>query len=1690
MAKTLSSASIATSNTILAWHVTQSVDALTGTDAYDITISGSLQTTGSVGISGLLSATPGITHQLTASNAVSSSYAATASFASSVPPGVGSKWSGSNPITRDGNVEITGSLTVSGSGGKYIITQRLQSYNNGDSSNFIAGLGAGGNLTQYPNDNVVIGYNALDAQTGLNADSYNVVIGSQAASDVNVSEKFGNNVMIGYAAGFKAQGGDNVAIGSEALKANAGSANPSQSIAIGRKALEDIQNANGNIAIGYYVGESTMVQGDENIFIGNYVNSSGYGGIDTSKQLKIGYKTIIPLSASLETGDVLFPSTASAAYFSGDGSNLTGISAGLWTGSSGTITRESDVEITGSLIVSGSNSYLRMNTSTVAIGYGSSTLDDWGSNNYNTYLGAYAGKQSRNLVEENVGIGYKALESNYNGDENVAIGFEAISQQSSPGNWNVGVGFKALRSSNAGNSNTAVGHNAVGGGSISGTGNVVLGYRAGYSLTSANQNIFIGYETGDTTSFTGDNNILIGPGLETATASTSKDLRIGSSSIITISGSLATGDLIFLSTASAAHFSASGVVYGETGSFSHLQGNSPFTIGDQVTFQQPTTASRLLISGSTTSTLDTARLRVGNYFANGGAAVSQAEELYLSGSGVQRSVIESSDNSAVLQLRSPSGQATVIDFEEGGQQRWVIGVSASNENFIIATGSALSEGVLFQVNRTSKDVEITNNISASAVSASTYYGDGSNLSNISSTPFPFTGDAVITGSLTISGSFNSFKVESSNIVLGAGAGANMTSAATNNVIIGTNAGDAGVTGDKNVFLGEAAGGGNTSGNYNTYVGYQAGLSKDTESENVIIGYRAGEAGAASQVAIGYFTGNPNTQDQNIAIGKLASRYSVSGRNTSIGYSAGLAYAAGGSVSVGYYAAGGGNGNDKSAGEHNVAIGDYTLYGDSTNGQDGSGNIALGYYAGKDIETGDGNIIIGSGSLGSAAISNQLRIGHNGTHIISGSLATGDVIFASTASAAYFSGDGSKLTNLPVSSLWKDETTYISSSVSIKVDGNITASGNISSSSDVQGASLTTDQYIKHNGDTDTYISFLDDEIRFEAGNLLMFDIHKKGSAPHEVTVNEGGNNVDFLIEDDSGDTYFIADASTTRVGIGSGNTTPSATLHVSGGGTTNVLVEGDITTTNLIITSSGTVLPSIESSDGIAALKLKSGGSHAYIDMDEGDAQRWIAGMYTNDNSYRIASGSAFASNTLFELDQDGKITVQSDISSSAASTASFGTYIGDGSQLSNISSTPFPFNGDAVITGSLLISGSGQFRMDSDDVVLGAGAGRALDSNTSNNILIGNKAGYDITSGDNNVILGQSAGENTNADADDNIILGYQAGYNAVSKNILIGTQAGQGGASYNNVIIGYQAGYSATSNTAYNVIIGYQAGFDTTGQYNTVIGYTAGQDIDAGDYNINIGYDVSSTSGTDNELLIGKQSVIAISASLTTGYLHDVKADGLNINGNALITGSLIVSSSNSTSSLSLQGSGSTVFDVAGSQGQLFSVTDDLSGTLFEANNISGLPVIQASADNTVHLGKWNGYGITISGSTPDPADVDAHIFITGSVHVSGSISNGGIVTLTNDPGAYTLGGGEHLVLVDAASGNVSITMPSASSYPGRQIFFKAIAAPGGNTISFSGSAAEKVEFSNKNVLTAFNDVSESISLVSDGTSNWYLF
>jgi len=72
-------------------------------------------------------------------------------------------------------------------------------------------------------------------------------------------------------------------------------------------------------------------------------------------------------------------------------------------------------------------------------------------------------------------------------------------------------------------------------------------------------------------------------------------------------------------------------------------------------------------------------------------------------------------------------------------------------------------------------------------------------------------------------------------------------------------------------------------------------------------------------------------------------------------------------------------------------------------------------------------------------------------------------------------------------------------------------------------------------------------------------------------------------------------------------------------------------------------------------------------------------------------------------------------------------------------------------------------------------------------------------------------------------------------------------------------------------------------------------------------------------------------------------------------------------STDGITVEGSGSTVFDVQGSQGQLFSITDDLTGDLLNVSDISGIPILTVNASGTSSFdGEVNiSEGLTVTGS-----------------------------------------------------------------------------------------------------------------------------
>jgi len=82
---------------------------------------------------------------------------------------------------------------------------------------------------------------------------------------------------------------------------------------------------------------------------------------------------------------------------------------------------------------------------------------------------------------------------------------------------------------------------------------------------------------------------------------------------------------------------------------------------------------------------------------------------------------------------------------------------------------------------------------------------------------------------------------------------------------------------------------------------------------------------------------------------------------------------------------------------------------------------------------------------------------------------------------------------------------------------------------------------------------------------------------------------------------------------------------------------------------------------------------------------------------------------------------------------------------------------------------------------------------------------------------------------------------------------------------------------------------------------------------------------------------------------------------------------------------------FTVDGTNGRLFSVTDNLSGSLFSVNDIAGLPIIEAFDDNTVIMGAYNRNDFVLTGNSLGiggvPNTGTTKLLVNGNVLASGS-------------------------------------------------------------------------------------------------------
>ena len=224
-----------------------------------------------------------------------------------------------------------------------------------------------------------------------------------------------------------------------------------------------------------------------------------------------------------------------------------------------------------------------------------------------------------------------------------------------------------------------------------------------------------------------------------------------------------------------------------------------------------------------------------------------------------------------------------------------------------------------------------------------------------------------------------------------------------------------------------------------------------------------------------------------------------------------------------------------------------------------------------------------------------------------------------------------------------------------------------------GENVEVKQYIKHKGDTNTFINFTDNRIRFQAGGIAMLGMHKDGDAPYPVTVNNGGNRVNFRVNDRNTDLLLKTDSEAFNVGLyyagnkkletvvggvditghltASGDISASGNLDVGGKiySIGDIETKGDIIAQQFIVSSSVTHL-------------TQSFSSGSTIFGDSNDDTHQMTGSLLNKGSIT----------TTGTLTATGNIVTQGSINASQGQI--FGSGIADRHE----------FTGSVVVTGSL----------------------------------------------------------------------------------------------------------------------------------------------------------------------------------------------------------------------------------------------------------------------------------------------------------------------------------------------------------------------------------------------------------------------
>ena len=194
--------------------------------------------------------------------------------------------------------------------------------------------------------------------------------------------------------------------------------------------------------------------------------------------------------------------------------------------------------------------------------------------------------------------------------------------------------------------------------------------------------------------------------------------------------------------------------------------------------------------------------------------------------------------------------------------------------------------------------------------------------------------------------------------------------------------------------------------------------------------------------------------------------------------------------------------------------------------------------------------------------------------------------------------------------------------------------------------------------------------------------------------------------------------------------------------------------------------------------------------------------------------------------------------------------------------------------------------------------------------------------------------------------------GISSPSTNLTVGGTAASGGASGG---LGAFLSRGVTTNfyEAFDGTKSYIAGVDDTLTY-----------AKAGTLS---GHDLAIVTGNGAKIYIANSSGnVGIATTSPTAKLH--------VSGNAIISGNAVIGATTTTNK----------FEVAGSAGQLFSVSDSFTGTIFSVNDVSGIPSIEVLDTGLIKMAQYNG---AVAIGTGTITSSTAELSVYGMLYTLGS-------------------------------------------------------------------------------------------------------